>query len=315
MNSAATWIASACIVLILIAIPWLGFGGERMLLINLILIYAIFAIGFDLAFGLTGLLSFGHSAMFGGGGYALALLTIRLNWPFELALVTAGLSGALIAAVIGYFALRQSGIFFALTTLAFSQLVYILASTKLRGITGGIDGITGVPRPALFGIDFYNDYNFYVYVAILFVVFLAAAALLRASPFGQVLKGIRLNSARVEQLGWNVRRFQHLIFVISGFFSGIAGALSGALLFYVSPQMLHWSTSGDVLIVTLLGGVGTLIGPVVGVGIFEILKDELGSLTTHWYGILGVIFVFFTILLPTGAMGLLARLRQATSQN
>jgi len=312
MKSATAWLGSVCIGAILIAIPYLGIGAEEMLLVNLILIYAIFAIGFDLAFGLTGLLSFGHSAMFGGGGYALALLTTRLNWSFELALVSAGLSGALIAAVIGYFALRQTGIFFALTTLAFSQLAYILASTKLRGITGGIDGLTGVPRPTLFGVDFYNDYNFYAYVAVLFVVLLAAAALLRASPFGQVLKGIRLNSARIEQLGWNVRRFQHLVFVISGFFSGIAGALSGALLFYVSPQMLHWSTSGDVLIVTLLGGVGTLIGPVIGVSIFEILKDELGRLTTHWYGILGVIFVIFTILLPTGVMGLFARLRQAT---
>ncbi len=303
-RTTATMLGWAIMTGLLIAIPYLGLGAERILLINLIIVYAIFAVGFDLAFGLTGLLSLGHGAMFGIGGYTLALLTIRLAWPFELALLAAGIAGAALAALIGFFALRLTGIFFSLTTLAFAQLAYILASTKLRSFTGGVDGLPGVPRPALFGIDFYDDANFYFYLAALFIAMLAIAALLRASPFGQILSAIRLNDMRVEQLGWNVRRFRHLAFAISGFYSGIAGALLGALLFYVSPQMLHWTTSGDVLIMTLLGGVGTLFGPIIGVTIFEALKDELGRLTEHWYGILGLLFVLFTIFLPHGAMGL-----------
>lgn len=307
LATSSTWLVLAAA---LIALPYFGLGAEQVLLFNLILVYAIFAVGFDLSFGLTGMLSLGHAAMFGTGGYTLALLTIRLAWPFELALLAAGLAGAAVAAVIGFLALRQTGIFFALTTLAFAQLMNIMANTKLRAFTGGVDGLSGVPRPELFGIDFYNDYRFSTYLAVMFVALLACAAVLRASPLGQILRGIRLNDLRIEQLGWNVRRFRHLVFVISGFYSGVAGALLGALLFYVSPQMLHWTTSGDVLIFTLLGGVGTLVGPAIGVAIFEILKDELGRITEHWYGILGIIFVIFTILLPTGAMGLVDRLRK-----
>jgi branched-chain amino acid transport system permease protein len=303
-----SWIAPAALVLLLAAIPWLGLKPEHVLLFNLILVYAIFALGFDLSFGLTGMLSLGHAAMFGTGGYALALLTMKLGWPFELALLAAGLSGVLVAGIIGFFALRQTGLFFSLTTLAFAQLLNILANTKLRAYTGGVDGLSGVPRPTLFGIDFTNDQYFSVYILVVFAVLLGASALLRSSPLGQLLKGIRLNEARIEQLGWNTRHYKQLIFMVSGFYAGVAGALVGSLLFYVSPQMLHWTTSGDVLIFTLLGGVGTLPGPVIGVAIFEVLKDFLGQLTQHWYGILGLIFVVFTIVLPTGAMGLLGML-------
>lgn len=304
-----TWGVGLLLVAILMSVPWLGLKPEHVLLFNLILVYAIFAIGFDLSFGLTGMLSLGHAAMFGTGGYTLALLTTKLDWTFEPALLAAGLCGAVVAAVIGFFALRQSGIFFALTTLAFAQLLNILANTKLRAYTGGVDGLSGVPRPALFGIDFTNDQHFSAYIAVVFAALLVGSALLRSSPFGQLLKGIRLNETRIEQLGWKVRRYKQAIFVISGFYSGIAGALLGSLLFYVSPQMLHWMTSGEVLIFTLLGGVGTLWGPVVGVAIFEVLKDYLGQITQHWYGILGLIFVVFTIVLPAGAIGLWALLR------
>jgi branched-chain amino acid transport system permease protein len=297
----------------LLLLPQIGLGSERMLLINLILVYSIFAIGYDLSFGLTGMLSLGHAAMFGTGAYVLAYCTIHLQWNFELSLALAGLCGAAVAAFIGFFALRMTGIFFALTTLAFAQLFYILANTKLRAYTGGVDGIAGVPRPALFGIDFYDDRLFYGYLAVIFAVLLVVAALLRSSPFGQILRAINLNDTRIEQLGWNVRHYRHCVFVISGFYSGVSGALLGALLFYVSPQLLHWTTSGDVLIMTILGGVGTLLGPILGVTLFEILKDELGQLTQHWYGLLGLIFVVFTLFLPRGLMGLLSAIRQRTA--
>ena len=304
------WVALA---LALAAVPFSGAGQERLLLVNLILVYAIFAIGYDLAFGVTGLLSLGHAAFFGVGGYTLANLTLVLRWPFEAALLAAGVLAAALAAIMCVLALRLTGIFFALTTLAFGQLCYILASTRAKVLTGGMDGMSGVPRPRLFGVDFANDLYFYGYVAVIFLVLLVCAARLRASPFGQVLAGIRLNAPRIEQLGWRANHFRVAVFAISGFYAGIAGALLASLLFYVSPQTMNWTTSGDVLIMSILGGVGTLFGPVVGVAMFEILRDELGRITDRWYGLLGLIFILVTIFAPHGIMGLLtsaaARLR------
>lgn len=298
----AGWVALLAAAAIL---PFSGLGSDRLLLVNLTLVYAIFAVGYDLAFGVTGLLSLGHAAFFGVGGYALANLTMRLGWPFEAALLAAGVLAAALATAVGFLALRLTGIFFALTTLAFGQLCYILAGTRARALTGGYDGMSGVPRPGLFGLDFNNDLLFAYYNAAVFAVLLAAAARIRASPFGQVLAGIRLNAPRIEQLGWRANRFRMAIFAISGFYAGVAGALLASLLFYVSPQTMNWTTSGDVLIMSILGGVGTLLGPVLGVVVFEVLRDELGRVTERWYGLLGAIFVAVTIFAPGGILGAL----------
>lgn len=289
----------------LAVLPFSGLGSDRLLLVNLILVYAIFALGYDLAFGVTGLLSLGHAAFFGVGGYTLANLTLVLHWPFELALLASGLLAAALAAVMGVMALRLTGVFFSLTTLAFGQLCYIVASTRAKPLTGGFDGLSGIRRPSLMGLDFTSDRLFAVYNAVIFVALLLVASRIRLSPFGQVLAGIRLNAPRIAQLGWRVNRFRVAIFAISGFYAGIAGGLLASLLFYVSPQTMNWTTSGDVLIMCILGGVGTLLGPVVGVALFEILRDQLEALTDHWYGLLGVVFVAVTILAPSGVVGTL----------
>ena len=288
----------------LLAAPLLGLGSERLLLMNLVLVYAIFALGYDLAFGVTGLLSLGHAAMFGVGGYALANLTMRLHWPFELALLAGGVLAAGLAMVMAGVALRLTGVFFSLTTLALGQLCYIIASSRAKGLTGGYDGLSGVGRPVLFGLDFNDDRLFLYYNAAIFLVLLGVAGRLRSSPFGQVLAGIRLNAPRIEQLGFRPGRYQVAIFAISGFYAGISGGLLASLLFYVSPQTMNWTTSGDVLIMSILGGVGTLFGPVLGVGLFEILRDQLERVTDRWYGLLGLIFVAMTILAPGGVVGL-----------
>lgn len=300
MRRVPAWLAG---IVIIAAVLFSGAASERLLLLNLILVYSIFAVGYDLAFGLTGLLSLSHAAFFGVGGFALADLTIQLHWPFEVALLAAGLLAAALAAVIAILSLRLTGIFFALTTLAFGQLCFIVAGTRLRSLTGGTDGLSGIPRPRLFGLDFSNDLLFLGYNAIVFMVLLAAASRIRVSPFGQVLAGIRLNAPRIEQLGWRVNRFRVAIFSISGFYAGISGALLASLLFYVSPETMNWTTSGDVLIMCILGGVGTLFGPVLGVAIFEVLRDELGKITDSWYGLLGAIFIAITIFAPGGVMG------------
>ncbi len=287
-----------------VALAFSDAGSQRLVLLNLILVYSIFAVGYDLAFGVAGLLSLGHAAFFGLGAYVLANLTMFAHWSFEAALVAAGLSGALLAVAMGIVATRLTGIFFALVTLACGQLCYILAGTRLRAWTGGMDGLSGIPRPRLLGLDFGSDRMLLCYNLAVFLLLFAAAALLRASPFGQVVAGIRLNAARIEQLGWRANRFHIAVFAVSGFYAGIAGALLGPLLFFISPQIIDWTTSGDVLIMTILGGTGTLFGPVLGVAAFELLRNELSYLTDRWYGVLGVIFVLVTIFLPGGLAGL-----------
>lgn len=294
----------ALIVAAMIVVPFFLPGEQWVNLVTLILIWALFAIGFDLVFGVTGMLSFGHAALLGTGGYALTVLTLSYQVGFLPGLVAAALAGALLAFCMGLFALRVSGLFFALLTLALAQMIYILASNKLRALTGGLDGIAGVPRPELLGVDFYDNRNYYAFVVVIFLAGLALMALLRASPFGKALQAVQANDTRASQLGYNVHALRQSAFVVSGAYAGVSGALLASLMFYISPQMLHWSTSGDVLIMTVLGGKGTLLGPILGVAVFELLKEELSQITQYWYGILGLIFIFATIFLRNGIAGL-----------
>lgn len=275
-------------------------------LASLVLVLGLFAIGFNFSFGMAGLLSFGHAAMFGIGGYALMLTMSLLKWGFMPALVASAAVGALLAAGIGLVALRASGLFFALLTLAFAQLVSILVGTKFRGLFGGADGLPGVPRPALFGIDFGLDENFLLFLIALFLLGTLFAWLLRASPFGLALNAVRANDVRAAQVGLNVQRLRLSAFMLSGAYSAVGGALMASLLRYVSPQMLLWTVSGDVIIMTVLGGSGTLLGPVIGVAVFEILREELSRLTQHWYLLLGAIFIVGTLYMPRGIAGLIA---------
>lgn len=300
-------LAMAGIVAAMILVPIVQSSEESLNLVSLILIWALFAIGFDLIFGMAGMLSFGHAALFGAGGYALTLLVTRGGIGFVPAMGVAGIVGAVMAFGLSIFALRVSGLFFSLLTLALAQLVYILASTKLRDYTGGLDGIPGVPRPELFGVDFYNNRNYYYFLIAVFVIGLAIMAVLRASPFGKALKAVQANEVRAAQIGYNVQRLRQCAFMISGFYAGVSGALLASLMFYISPQMLHWTTSGDVLIMTVLGGKGTLLGPILGVAVFEVLKEKLSQYTQHWYGILGIVFILCTIFLPNGLAGLFNR--------
>jgi branched-chain amino acid transport system permease protein len=293
---------------VVVAIPLFSSSDFVLNVATLVMVWAIFAVGFDLVFGALGMVSFGHATFLGLGGYTLAILMQRYGLPFSVGLAAAVVIGALGAWLMSFFALRVSGIFFALVTLALSQLLYILADSKLRSFTGGADGMPGVGRPDVFGINFFSSLNFYVFVAVIFALVMCGIALLRASPFGRVIKGIQQNEIRCEQLGYDVQRLRRLTFVVSGGVGGLAGALLASLLLFVNPQMLHWTTSGDVIIMTLLGGAGTLWGPVLGVLIFEVLREWLSSKTQYWYGILGLVFIIATIYLPRGIVGELQRL-------
>lgn len=273
--------------------------------LTLIMVLAIFAIGYDIVFGQTGLLSFGHAAFFGLGSYIFAFLAMKSASLGLPAIFLAGVGGAILAVLVAAIALRLAGIYFSLMTLASAELLFYAASSPLRWLTGGEEGLVGVPRPALYGIDFYNDNYFYLLVLAFFIGGLAASRTLRASPLGQAMRAVKVNEIRADQLGFNVNRIKLAAFAISGFYSGVAGALLGALMQFVNPQGLHWSTSGDIVIMTLLGGAGTLYGPAIGVGVFEVLKETLSAYTVHFYGLVGIIFILTTIYMPSGIHGAL----------
>jgi branched-chain amino acid transport system permease protein len=296
---------SLLLVLLLAVVPFVMQDQGWLYFATLVLVWCVFALGYDLMFGLTGLLSFGHAAFFGIGSYVYALVMVKDPSLLPLAIPGAALAGAATAFVVGMLALRLSGIYFSLMTLAIAELIFFAASSPMRMLTGGEDGLTGVPRPVLLGIDFYDSGNFYLLVLAFFGVALVAARMLRESPFGKVLAGIRLNEIRAEQLGFDIKLNKLAVFGISGAFSGIAGALLGALMQFVNTQALHWGTSGDVVMMTLLGGLGTLYGPIIGVVAFEAAKEAISSWTVHWYGILGVIFILVTMYLPNGIHGVI----------
>ena len=301
------WAWWPALALALFAIPVLGAPQGALFFVTYLLIWAIFAIAFDIAFGLAGLLSVGHALFLGFGGYATGWLTVNAGLSFIPALLLASSGAALLAILFGFVALRLSGIFFALTTLALGQLAMIASDTVLAPITGGQDGFPGIPRPDLFGIDFQRGDNFLVFVIVAFLGTLALAALIRASPFGQVLIAVRTNEVRASQLGFNVKYFKIGILMVSGFLAALAGGLLSSLLFFLNSGLLHWSVSGDVVIMALMGGSGTLFGPVLGAVAFEVLKELLSELTGRWHGIMGVIFILFVIVLPDGLAGLALR--------
>jgi len=299
----------------LLAVPVFVRHDGILFFVTYVMIWAMFALAYDLAFGLSGLLSIGHAAFFGIGGYTLAALTLRHGWGFEPALLAGAVLAGLSASLFGMVALRLSGIFFALTTLALGQLAMIASDTVLAPLTGGQDGIAGVPRPALFGLDFFVTEYFLVYVIFFFMLTLAIVALIRASPFGQVMVAIRTNELRASQLGFNVKYFKITVLIVSGFLSGLAGGLLASQIFFINSGILHWALSGDIVIMVLMGGAGTLFGPVLGAIAFEGMKEWLSQFTDHWRGIMGLIFVLFVIFLPDGLAGLIkrtwARLREA----
>lgn len=272
-------------------------------IVALILILGLFAAAFDLAFGWTGLFSIGHATFFGAGAYAYALLTLKGADPI-LAITTSLAAGGGLAALFGLLGMRSTGIYFSLTTLALGQLASVLCEVKLRAWTGGADGLAGVPRPRIFAWSFDATGSFLLFACVAFALSLTVLALVRRSGFGQVLRAIRENPVRTQQLGFNVTLYRVLAMAISGAFSGLAGALFSALSFFAGPEMMNWQMSGDILIMTVLGGAGTLLGPVLGAAIFEISKEVISRYTEHWYGFVGALFVVITLVAPSGLAGL-----------
>jgi len=274
-----------------------------------VLIFGLFALGFNLLYGYTGLLSFGHAAYYGLGAYGTGLTLAKLKvGSLWLGLAAGPMLAVVGAVVIGFFCLRRRGIYFAMLTLAFAQLLYFVAF-HLADVTGGDDGLRGIPLLPIniFGwkIDLENSLAFYYFAFV--IVWLAVAGLRRIldSPFGTVLQAIRENGDRASACGYDVNRVKHLSFVFSAFFAGLAGALDALRLAVVPVESLYWVTSGQVVIMTLLGGAGTFFGPFVGAGTYLVLGDRLAVFTERWPLVIGLIFMAFVLFLPKGIWGTL----------
>ena len=287
-------------LLLLLVAPFIGLYP---VFVMTALCYAIFACAFNLLLGFTGLLSFGHAAFMGSAAYATGWLLKSAGWPPELGLLAGLVVGAGLGLLVGLIAIRRQGIYFAMVTLAMAQMIYFVCLQA--PFTGGEDGLQGVPRGVLFGVlPLASDLAlYYVVVAVFVAVFLGIVRIVH-SPYGQVLKAIRENEPRAISLGYDVDRYKLLAFVLSTALAGLAGSLKTLVLGFASLSDVHWSLSGEVVLMTLLGGMATFAGPVVGavtiIGLQNFLADRVGSWVTV---IIGVIFVVCVLAFRKGVIG------------
>lgn len=276
---------------------WLTFAIE-------VFVFGIAVLSYDLLFGYTGLLTFGHALFFGGGAYGIAILArvYDLNYleafPIVLALLV------VLGLVVGVAALQLSGIYFAIITLAFAQLGYEFI-LEFNEFTGGVNGIYSISIPEVVGFSLGDPIvTYYVTLAAVVVVYLGLRRV-TASPFGKVIQGIQENEERIEMLGINTFRYKLASFILAGVIGGFGGMLYPLFITFVSPPLANWTTTGDLLMMTLIGGFGTLWGPLLGAGFYISLKTSLSGFLEQWRLLMGVIFVLFVLFLPSGIAGLL----------
>lgn len=297
-------------LLIALALPWLIYPPVAMDIVA----WALFAVALDLLLGFTGLLSFGHAAFWGTAAYAAGTIAIKTGAPFPLAVAGAAVVAMVLAVPIALLAVRRTGIYFAMVTLAFAQMVYYVAN-QWRGLTGGENGLQGIPKN-LFGLDLSDPFYFYYAGLPIALIGLLIAWRVVHSPFGRVLVAIRENPARSRSLGFGVDRYKVMIFVISAGLSGLAGGLYAISHGFASLQEVYWTTSGKVVIMTVLGGIGTLWGSVIGAALIVQVEDyvatsgiHIGPLNITGPGLItGLIFVGVVLLFRRGVWGTVAHL-------
>ena len=296
-NARLLW---GAVLAVLLAAPFIGLYPVFMMKA---LCFAIFACAFNLLLGYTGLLSFGHAAFMGSAAYVTGWLVRSAGWPPELGVVAGTLLAGLLGLAVGLIAIRRQGIYFAMITLAMAQMVYFVCLQA--PFTGGEDGLQGVPRGMLFGVlPLASDLTMYYTVLAVFVAVFLFILRVVHSPYGQVLKAIRENEPRAVSLGYDVDRYKLLAFVLSTALAGLGGSLKTRVLGFATLSDAHWSLSGEVVLMTLLGGMGTFAGPVLGaftiIGLQNMLADRVGEWVTV---IIGVIFVVCVIAFRRGFVG------------
>ncbi len=297
---AIRWAMLAVALVLVLALPWFIYPPVAMD----IAAWALFAISVDLLLGYTGLLSFGHAAFWGTSAYATGLIATKIGVPFPIAILGGAVVAMLIAVPTGYLAVRRTGIYFAMVTLAFAQMIYFIAN-QWRSVTGGENGLQGIPK-SFFGVELVESDSFYFYYAAIPIILIGVFIAWRAvnSPFGRVLVAIRDNPARARALGYDVERYKIMVFVLSAGLAGLAGGVFSVSHGFASLQELIWTTSGKVVLITVLGGIGTLWGGPVGAALVVLLEDRLASSGFNGIGIItGAIFVVIVLAFRHGIWG------------
>ncbi|MDR3471359.1 MAG: branched-chain amino acid ABC transporter ATP-binding protein/permease [Devosia sp.] len=312
------WRAEIILALVLIVSPFVlpAIGGTSDTL-SRILIWGLFGLGFDLIFGFTGLLSFGQAAFYGSGGFIASYLLVSHAVPNVFLALLLGMVGATIAGlIVGALALRRSGIYLAMITVAFGEMFFFLENSALYPWTGGENGLPNVPKPSVdlggFHVAFDTPWAMYGLLAGIFFVGYVVARRIISSPFGHVLTAIRDNPLRAGAVGHAVFLYKLSVFAIAAAYAGLAGGLEGVLQGYMSPEAFTFDTSGQLVIQTVIGGAGTLLGPLVGAALWLYLRNELQSalgLGAAWKLVLGVVFVVLIVFLRHGIVGGLRDLR------
>jgi branched-chain amino acid transport system permease protein len=309
MHHRLRYVLLATGLVIALALPWLIYPPVAMDIIC----WALFAAAVDLLLGYTGLLSFGHAAFWGSAAYGAGLIAIHSGMPFPVAVLGGTVLAAVLAVPIGYLCVRNSGIYFAMVTLAFAQMIYFVAN-QWRDLTGGENGLQGIPRELL-GMDLSDPFVFY-YAGLPIVLF-GLFCLWRVvhSPFGHVLVAIRDNPARARAIGYPVERYKLVAFVLSAALSGLAGGLFAISHGFASLQEVYWTTSGKAVMMVVLGGIGTLWGSALGAALVVQLEDYLSTSGFDGIGIVtGTVFVLVVLLFRQGLWGAARQLRDTVSR-
>jgi branched-chain amino acid transport system permease protein len=303
-------------VFLLFAIfPFLPFVGKYISLGTELIIWSLFALGFNILLGYTGMPSFGHGAFFGIGAYAAGIYFLHADKGVWGPLLAATLVAGFFAALIGFLVAKKRGIYFALITIAISQVFYFVAF-RWDEVTGGETGLSGIDRmsvgiPGLFQINLTNSVNYYYFSLAVFIGCTLLIWRIVHSPFGKVLQSIRENEVRATYLGYRTAAYKWAAFVVSGLFSGLAGGLYTLLINAAFANVLDWTQSGNVVMMTLLGG-GTVnfFGPILGASIFIVSRDLLSAYWESWMLVYGLIFVLVILFIPSGILGLIGGKKQ-----
>ncbi len=265
-----------------------------------ILILGLFAVSFNMIFGYMGQLSFGHAAYYGVGAYAAGLLMVKASVPLPICLAISMIAAGICALIFGYFCVRLTGIYFAILTLAFGQLMYYIIF-QWYSFTGGDDGLQGIVPPDLL----FEATNYYYFTLLIVTVALIAMWYISKSPFGYTMRAIRENADRTRFLGINVRRYMLINFVIAGMFAGLAGGLLGPFNRSVAPDLCNWHQSGIPVFMTVIGGPLGFFGPMIGSVIFTFLMAFVTGFTEYWPLTIGLIIIFVVLFMPGGVLGLI----------
>lgn len=297
-------VVMAVIAVLLVALPWIA-PFFYIFIATEILILGLFAASFNLIFGYTGMLSFGHAAFFGMGAYATAMLLQSLQWPLVACLVVAVVTATVLALIIGYLSVRLNEVYFSMLTLAFGMMVFSVVH-QWRSVTNGSDGIAGFTVQSFgLGLNLTVGNPAVYYHIVLVIVALASAVLylICRSSFGLVLRAIRQNGERVSFCGLDIRRYRLAAFTIAGAFAGLAGGLMVPFLRIASPELVHWSMSAEPVLMSILGGTGYFLGPFFGSAMFVLLETWITSVTQAWMLVLGIILALMVMFFRRGLLG------------